>query len=67
MKRIWIHKARSFKQAQEFEARYYSRMSAAGRLETVQFLRDQYFKLHPGLIRECRKRLRRSIRIIKQK
>ena len=37
MKRIWIHRASSFKEAQEFDWRYYLTMTPAGRLATTQY------------------------------
>jgi len=67
MKRIWIHKDNSFEAAHRFENSYYSRMTPSKRLETIQFLREIYFKAHPELYREARKRLRRSIKVIQQK
>lgn len=45
MKRIWVHKATSFKDAEEFDRRYYRAMSAKARVETVQYLRELYVKL----------------------
>ena len=40
MKKIWVHKARSFEEAERFERRYYRVMSAKERLETVDWLRQ---------------------------
>jgi len=64
MKKIWVNKAYSFKEAQDFDDRYYLAMSKIERLETVQFLRDIYGKIKGGQKRAGRKRLRRVIRII---
>ena len=64
MKKIWIHKADSFKKAKDFEAKYYSDLSGSERINTVQFLREQYFKLRGRLKDESRKGLRRSLKII---
>lgn len=63
MKKIWVNKAKSFKDAEEFDIKYYLRMSKKERLETMQFLREIYYKIK-GLKNEGRKRLRRVIRII---
>ena len=62
MKKVWIKKSHSFKQAEEFDQNYYLKMSAKERLEIVQFLRERVSKLKnengsPG-------RLRRVIKII---
>ena len=40
MKKIWVHKARSFEAVERFERRYYRVMSAKERLETVDWLRQ---------------------------
>lgn len=64
MKKIWVNKVASFDAAQEFDDDYYLSMSSKERLETVQFLREIYFKMKKGLDNEDRKRLRRVIKII---
>jgi hypothetical protein len=66
MKRIWINKAGSFEDAQNFDTAYYSHLSSAERVETVQFLREEYFKSNGLKFREDRKRLRRVFKVIKQ-
>ena len=67
MKRIWVNKAKSFKAARKFDRDYYLKMNALERLETVQLLREWYFKIKKGLKNEDRERLRRVIKIIQQK
>ena len=67
MKKIWINKAKSFKDAEQFDIEYYSGMSNKERLETVQFLREIYYKFNRKNNNENRKKLRRTIRFIKQK
>lgn len=68
MKReIWINKANSFEDAQEFDTAYYLNLSSAERVETVQVLREAHFKLNGLFRRENGKRLRRVLRVIKQK
>lgn len=42
---IWIHKSKSFDEARQFDDSYYLSMSAKERIETVQFLREEYFRL----------------------
>ena len=66
MKKIWINKARSFKEAQRFDNAYYSNLSSAERVESVQFLREEYFKSYGLKLSENGKRLRRVFSIIKQ-
>ena len=63
MKKIWIHKANSFKEAAEFESAYYAKMSKAVRIGTMQLLREIYHKLK-GPRNENGKRLRRVIKVI---
>jgi len=67
MKReIWINKANSFEDAQEFDTAYYLNLTSAERVETVQVLREAHFKLNGLFRRENGKRLRRVLRVIKQ-
>ncbi|ODS37587.1 hypothetical protein BEH94_10205 [Candidatus Altiarchaeales archaeon WOR_SM1_SCG] len=63
MKKFWVHKADSFKEAEEFDGKYYSAMSGEERLETMQFLREIYYKIK-GVENESRKGLRRVIRVV---
>lgn len=62
----WINKANSFEEADAFDTEYYKSMSSEKRIETVQILREQYFKLSGLNFNENRKRLRRVYRVIKQ-
>lgn len=64
MKRIWVHKADSFKEAENFDKLYYFKMSRRERLEMVQFLRELYFKIKRERKDEDRKRLRRVVKVI---
>lgn len=64
MKKIWINKVHSFEEAEKFDENYYFTMSGTKRLETVQFLRDIFYKLKGDLTHESRKRLRRIVKII---
>ena len=66
MKKIWVNKAKSFEEAEDFDNEYYLRLSSAERVESVQFLREAYIKSHRLKLRENGKRLRRVFRIIKQ-
>ena len=40
MKKIWVHKAKSFEDAKRFDQRYYQAMSPRERVETVDWLRQ---------------------------
>ena len=67
MKKIWIHKAKSFKEAEIFEDSYYSSMSIAEKLNCMQYLREIYYNF--GVIgrkarNASRKGLQRIIRVI---
>lgn len=64
--RIWINKAKSVQEAAEFEVDYYSRMSADQRIETMQYLRETWFKFRKPKNGTHSKRLRRVFKIIKQ-
>jgi hypothetical protein len=66
MKRIWLNKARTIEEAQQFEVQYYSSMSGEERVETVQLLREMHFKTSGLKLGEDRKRLRRVLSVIKQ-
>jgi hypothetical protein len=67
MKReIWINKAKSFEDAQEFDTAYYRSLSSTERVEAVQVLREAHFKSNGLFRRESGKRLRRVLRVIKQ-
>jgi len=65
MKKIWVNKAKSFEEAQDFDNSYYLSLSSTERVESVQILREEYFKSHGLESREDGKRLRRVFRIIK--
>ncbi len=65
-KKIWVKKMTSFEEAEQFDLKYYRSQSARERLETVQMLREMYFKLKKGLKNEGRKGLRRSVKILQQ-
>jgi len=68
MKQIWINKSDSFEAAEEFERSYYSEMLPSEKVDTIQWLREEYFRSHKiGIINEGGKRLRRVFKIIKQK
>lgn len=65
MKQIWMHKAGSFKEMDSFNREYYLSMSSVERLETMQFLREMYYKIQrPNFHGKGRKRLRRVVKVI---
>ena len=64
MKKIWVNKANSFRDAERFDRNYYFAMGASKRLETMQLLRETYYKIKKRPLYESRKGLRRVIKII---
>ena len=64
MDKIVINKAKSFKEAQEWQDNYYMSKTGRERLSDVQICRENYFKIKG--INAGRKRLRRVFRIVKQ-
>lgn len=65
-KKIWVNRAKSFKESEKFDAEYYFSMTPKERLETMQLLRQMYGKIKRGQKNESGKRLRRVIRVIQQ-
>lgn len=64
MKKIWIKKFSSFKEAEDFDDEYYCKETPQQRLNDIQLCREIYFKLKNININESRKRLRRVFRIV---
>ena len=60
MRRIWIHKAKSFAEAKKFDRQYYANMSAEERLSIVQDLRESHLKFFPQKPIKKRKRENRE-------
>lgn len=66
IRKIWVKRPRSYVEAQQFDDSYYLSQSGTARLETVQFLREEFIKLHKDRNHESGKGLRRVLKIIKQ-
>ena len=66
MKKTWVKRFSSFKKAAKADQEYYAKLTPSERLETIQFLRESYFKLKGLFKNDGRSRLRRSIKIIQQ-
>lgn len=64
MKKIWVNKVSLFSQADTFDVDYYLKMPKRERLETMQFLREIYYKINPKVKHAHREGLRRTIRVI---
>jgi hypothetical protein len=64
--KVWIKIFDSFSSAEQSDTDYYLSMSSKERLETVQFLREEWLKIKKGPKHEGRKRLRRIIQVIEQ-
>lgn len=60
--KIWVHKAASFRAAEQFEQRYYQAMSPKERVETVDLLRQMARKIKK--VGNGGTRLRRVVRIV---
>jgi hypothetical protein len=56
MKKIWVNRARSFEEAQDFDNAYYLSLSSSERVESVQVLREEFFKSNGLEFREDGKR-----------
>ncbi|MEW6686045.1 MAG: hypothetical protein AB1393_07560 [Candidatus Edwardsbacteria bacterium] len=65
MKKIWLKKTDSFDEAEGFDNNYYLKMNSSKRLQIMQFLREEYFKIRKEIKDESRKGLRRTVRVIK--
>lgn len=61
MERI-VHIARSFEEAEEWDAQQYLSMTPEERLDILQHLRDEYFVLN----NESRKGFQRVYRVVKR-
>lgn len=64
--KIWVNKADSFSAAEKFDEEYYRTQTAVQRLDEMQFLREQYFKMNKEACDAHRKGLRRIIKVTKQ-
>jgi len=68
MKKVWIHHAKSFDEAEAFDRGYYRSMTPEERLDTMQQLRESYFKLNKEYAANAgATRLRRHVTIIKSR
>lgn len=66
MNRIWVRRATSFEEAAAFDREYYAAMTPEERLDTMQRLREAYFKLNKEYAADDgAARLRRHVEIIK--
>ncbi|MFA6549086.1 MAG: hypothetical protein WCT39_04060 [Candidatus Margulisiibacteriota bacterium] len=66
MKKLWIKKFSSFKEAEKADQQDYSNLSPAERLDIIQFLRESYFRAKGMFTHDGRSRLRRSVKILQQ-
>ena len=64
MKKIWEDIANSFQEAEDFDRRYYRAMSMSERLDIMQSLREERFKIKGGPEGRGSRRLQRVIKII---
>ncbi len=61
MKKVWVHKAKSFEEAERFDREYYRSMSTRERVETIDWLRQVARKMKG---QRGGTRLRRIARIV---
>ncbi|MFC1668553.1 hypothetical protein ACFL1T_04140 [Chlamydiota bacterium] len=66
MKKIWMHKSNSFKEAEAFDDEYYFRLAPEERLDMLQFLRISHQKME-NKNPNCDRRLQKVIKITNQK
>jgi hypothetical protein len=66
MRKIWFRKAKSVRDAEQFDQDYYAKMSSSERLATMQFLRETWIGFKKGVHAKSRKRLQRVFKVIKQ-
>ena len=67
MSKVWVNKADSFSEAEDFDKEYYLKMPPSQKLEIIQQLREEYFRVNKiGEPDESGKRLRRVLAIIEQ-
>ncbi len=64
MKKIWVKRPRSFKEAEKFDMDYSLYLSHTEKTRTMQVLREICRKINGNGRHENRKRLRRVIKII---
>ena len=64
MKKIWVHKARSFKDAERFDEQFWRRAGAAARFSATWLMVEEFLKLR-GRFRG-QPRLRRTVQHIKR-
>ncbi len=66
MQKIWINKSFSFKEAEDFDRRYYLNMTPKERIETVFMLREIHFRVKGIDYEKAREGLRRILKVIRQ-
>ena len=65
-KKVWVNIVHSFSAAEKFDDEYCKAQTAVQRLDEMQFLRDQYFKMNKEAGNARRKGLRGLVEVIKQ-
>ena len=64
MKKIWVHKAKSFRDAEQFDIRFWRRAGAAARFEAAWTMVNDFFKMRGES--DAKLRLRRSVQRVKR-
>ncbi len=64
MRKVWVHKARSFEEAREFDERFWRRAGAQARFAAAWSIIEDSFKMRGKDARQLR--LRRSVQNIER-
>ncbi len=64
MKKAWIHRANSFKDAERFDAKFWKRAGVEARFSAVWKMVDEFYKIKG--INGYKRRLQRSVQSIEQ-
>ena len=64
MKKIWVHKAKSFKEAEEWDRKFWRRVGAQARFAAAYQILKDYMKINGKDARSLR--LRKSVQTIKR-
>ncbi len=68
MEQIWIRRAKDFEEAAAFDREYYAAMTPEERLDTMQRLREAYFKFNKDTTDHAGTAgLQRHVKILKSK
>lgn len=64
-RKIWVNKAASFEEAEDFDVSYYRAMSHDKRLDTLQLLREMQKKLTKNSSREKKNKVAKVVNFVR--